>query len=765
MRLVLLLAVGLCIASPLAGQAPGLQLDRVAAAERAWASGDRDAARRWASPVAAAWERAQGGEGWSASAQIVAGRAWRILGEDDPAAVRQALAAFDAATRLDSASVEGRLWAGDLLLERYNAPDARVEYREVLAREGGNARALLGLARAAAFEGSGDAAPLAMRSVAADDRYAPALHFLAQLLLESEQYDSARVVAERGLALDSTLVEGWGTLGAVHWLADDSASFVATERRVTAIVPRPASFHVAIAEAAARHRRYADAVRFATRGTELDSLSARAWGVRGINQLRVGAIDSGRASLERAFARDPFHIWHKNTLDLLDRMAGFRTMRTARFEIVAPARDAELLGTILGPLLEAAYDALVERYDYRPPTPIRLELFARHADFSVRTVGLTGMGALGVSFGTVLAMDAPAARPPGSWNIGSTAWHELAHTFTLGASAHRVPRWVSEGLSVVEERRARAGWGAHASVDFLMALHRGELLPISRLNEGFTRPTGPGQLTLSYYQASLVMEQLEADFGITAIQRLLRAYADGLDSEAALIAATGLGSDSLDARFTGWLRERFAVPLAGLASEEGGVFGPTWAAGQEALAVGNARAAVTAFRTASERFPEYGGADGPLAGLALAYLAVGDTVRALEALVGVTSRDETALEANQLEARVRLARGDSTTAMAALERATWIAPEDVVVRRRLAEVAGGQQAHAVVVRERRAIAALSRTDPLTARTDLAEALLEAGDPSAARAELLTVLEAAPAYERAQALLLRARAMRTGGGTP
>ena len=758
-----LLLLGLCVAAPLSGQDATLRLDRAASAERDWAGGDREAARRWASPVARAWERAQGGEGWSASAQIAAGRAWRILGEEDPAAVRQALAAFDAATRLDTASVEGRLWAGDLLLERYNAPDARVEYREVLSRDEGSARALLGLARAAAFEGSTDAAPLAMRSVAADDRYAPALHFLAQVLLESEQYDSARVVAERGLALDSTLVEGWGTLGAVHWLADDSASFAATERRVTAILPRPAAFHVAIAEAAARHRRYADAVRFATRGAELDSLSARAWGVRGINQLRVGAIDSGRASLERAFARDPFHIWHKNTLDLLDQMAGFRTVRTARFAIVAPARDAELLGTVLGPLLEEAYDLLVARYDYQPPTPIRLELFARHADFSVRTVGLTGMGALGVSFGTVLAMDAPAARPAGSWNIGSTAWHELAHTFTLGASAHRVPRWVSEGLSVVEERRARPGWGAHASVDFLMALHRGELLPISRLNEGFTRPTRPGQLTLSYYQASLVMEQLEADFGVTAIRRLLRGYAEGLDGEAALIAATGWGSDSLDARFTNWLRTRFAVPLTALAAD-GDVFGPTWRTGQEALAVGNPVAAVTAFGAAHDRFPEYGGADGPLSGLALALLATGDTTRALEAIAGVTTRDETALDANQLEARVRLARHDTTGAMQALTRATWISPEDVTIRRTLAEVAAARQVHAVSVRERRAIAARARTDPLTARTDLAEALLAAGDAAGARRELLTVLEAAPAFERAQALLLRARAQRHEGGT-
>src|SRR5207253_3008380 len=79
--------------------------------------------------------------------------------------------------------------------------------------------------------------------------------------------------------------------------------------------------------------------------------------------------------------------------------------------------------------------------------------------FSVRTVGLAGLGALGVSFGTTLAFDSPAAKDAGPFNWGSTVWHELAHTFTLGSTEHRIPRWLSEGLSVYEEHRARPGWG------------------------------------------------------------------------------------------------------------------------------------------------------------------------------------------------------------------------------------------------------------------------------------------------------------------
>ena len=66
--------------------------------------------------------------------------------------------------------------------------------------------------------------------------------------------------------------------------------------------------------------------------------------------------------------------------------------------------------------------------------PIRIEIYRSHEDFSVRTVGLSGLGALGVSFGRVVAMDSPAARRVGEFNWGSTLWHELGHVFTLGAT-------------------------------------------------------------------------------------------------------------------------------------------------------------------------------------------------------------------------------------------------------------------------------------------------------------------------------------------
>ena len=141
-----------------------------------------------------------------------------------------------------------------------------------------------------------------------------------------------------------------------------------------------------------------------------------------------------------------------------------------------------------------------ERFRILPATDVS------HADFSVRAVGLAGLGALGVAFGNVLAIDEPPARRPGDFSWASVLWHEFTHTITLGATDNRVPRWVSEGLSVYEERKARPGWGQNVSPAFLKAFEEKKLVPASRLNDGFVRPAYPQQVIFSYYEASLLCE-------------------------------------------------------------------------------------------------------------------------------------------------------------------------------------------------------------------------------------------------------------------
>ena len=57
------------------------------------------------------------------------------------------------------------------------------------------------------------------------------------------------------------------------------------------------------------------------------------------------------------------------------------------------------------------------------------------------------------------------------------------------------------------------------------------------------------------------------------------------------------------------------------------------------------------------------------------------------------------------------------------------------------------------LRERKAVLATGPSDVNEARYQVARAMLAAGDPTGARREILTVLENAPGFEKAQALLL------------
>ena len=69
------------------------------------------------------------------------------------------------------------------------------------------------------------------------------------------------------------------------------------------------------------------------------------------------------------------------------------------------------------------------------------------------------IGALGVCFGRVVTMDSPQRTPPGEFQWEATLWHELGHVITLQMSNQRVPRWLTEGISVYERKARAAGVG------------------------------------------------------------------------------------------------------------------------------------------------------------------------------------------------------------------------------------------------------------------------------------------------------------------
>jgi tetratricopeptide (TPR) repeat protein len=707
---------------------------------------------------------------------VAVGGAMRYLGRRDPQLYRDALKALDEAIAADSGNLAAQVQAGELFLEKYNSGDARAVFLAVLKRNPRHPDALLGLARQLQFDGQSGVAEQVTRALATNPNHIGARVMQASLHLDAERYDEAKREVEQALAIDSASIQAMAVLGAVHHLKGDRGSFQAVVRRALARNPASAELYHTLAELSARHRRYSDAAAFARQGVEADSTAWETWGLLGINLLRTPAHAQARQSLELAFRGDPYNVWIKNTLDLLDAQAGYRESKSPRFVFLIEGKEAPLLAPYFAEVAEEAWSRLAERYNYRPADPVRLEVYRRHADFSVRTAGLPGFGALGVSFGTMLAMDSPASRDRGAFNWASTTWHEIAHTFTLGVTENKVPRWLSEGLSVLEERRTGRGWGAQATLDFLLAWKQQRLLPVSRLNDGFISPTYPGQVIHSYYQASLVCEMIERDFGWPKVRALLDQYRRDRTPEDAFKEALGITLAEFDRRFTGYMNQRFAAPLAAIippagpptedpaaaiaaASRNQGDLLAQLQAGRILLAANRADEAIPFLERAKVLFPGYGGPDSPYRLLAQVFRQ-SDPRRAEQELARYSDLTESDVDANLELAAIRLELGDSAGAATALKRAIWIHPYDPAVHSQLASLLVSQKDYAAAARERAAVVALDPVDRSEALYQLALVQFQGNDLPGARRNVLAALELAPGFERAQSLLLQIR--RAGG---
>lgn len=711
------------------------------------------------------------------SAELTAvGIAVRHLGVEESQLLQDALRAFDEAVAADPSNPEPHLRTGQLFLDTYRSPDARESYQQVLARNPRHPQAILGMALAHEFDGSPEAMGTARSALEINPDLVPARTLLARLHLRLEEYPAAEEEARAALEVNPSSLEALSVLAATWFLRDRHEDFEAVRGQVRALNPQYPGLLTTVADMAVQTRRYADAVTLAAEAVAIDPYSWKARGILGINQLRVGAIEEGQAELERAFAGDPFNPWYKNTLDLLDTFERYRITETEHFIIAIDGREAELLAPFVAELAERTYQALAERYQYEPPTPIRLELFPSHADFSVRTVGLAGLGALGVSFGSVVAMDSPSARNRGEFNWASTLWHEIAHVFHLALSNHRVPRWLAEGFAVYEQRRGAPSWGHNLNPGFLIAYHQGRVLPVSQLNNGFVRPSYGDQVVHSYYQASLVCELIARDHGPEALVAMLREYAAGATTEEVFERVLGTEIERFDRIFTDYFEERFAGALAAteplpalaergsrapdevrrLAVAHPDNFMAQMAMGAQLFDEDRVDEAEEYLARARDLFPEYAGPGSPGWLLARIHMQRGDSAGALGELEALTGIDESFLEANLEESQLREAAGDGAGAIEALQRAVHIYPFDEETHGRLAELAAGRALHPVAVRAREALVALDPVDLAGALYRLALAQYQAGDVVRARRTVLRALERAPNFEAAQDLLMTLR---------
>lgn len=671
--------------------------------------------------------------------------------------------AYRRAHNADPQDVQNLFQWAELFREKYNEADAQRTYEEALEINPHRADLLVGYARSfGSFEKQEE---LARQALKENPRGVDALVLLAELQILDGQYAGAIGMLNQALEINPASMPALAQLASAQFLSGDTTAFGETERRATEINPRNAGFYITLAENCVRRFRYPDAVTFGRKAVEADRSNVSAVASYGVSLLRLGNVREARPYLEAAFERDPFNLFVANTLTLLDSYEGFDTIESEHFELLIDRSERDLLGPAILSLAEEAYDALSARYGYRPEGKIRIEAYSDPDDFAVRIAGVPHLGLLGVSFGDVVAFDTPKALGSEPHNWARTLWHELAHTMAIGASKNHVPRWFTEGLSVYEEQLARPEWGREMELELFAALDADRLLPLDKIDQGFTRPSFPGQVLLSYYHASRVIAYIANRYGAESITRILTTMAENKPVDQAIREVTGTDMASLDRNFRAWLRQErqpYASLLAGALGSaasaspagSGNTFFKRLEEGHALLESGSDREAEAKFLEAIDLYPGYtlqGNAYEPLAAI---YEKRGDTVKRIEILERFLSfSDYGAPQAREL-ARLYHEAGDDEKAMRYLLRSIDVEPYDREARALLADLFETQGRYEEAVNERRALLALDPVDKAAAYYGLASSLYKNRQISEAKRAVLQALELAPGYREAQKLLLQ-----------
>src|SRR5690606_7341834 len=120
--------------------------------------------------------------------------------------------------------------------------------------------------------------------------------------------------------------------GAAAFLQRDQRAYQAARTQAAALYPGSAVFLTKVADLAGQARRYAESVDLARQAVAIDSTSWAARTTAGLGAFRLGHFDEAAVALNAAFRGDPYNVWVKNTLDLLDTYPQYDTHRSARFE-------------------------------------------------------------------------------------------------------------------------------------------------------------------------------------------------------------------------------------------------------------------------------------------------------------------------------------------------------------------------------------------------------------------------------------------------
>jgi Tfp pilus assembly protein PilF len=637
---------------------------------------------------------------------------------------------------------------GRLMLEHWQPDIASDLFNEALELKKDCAPAYLGLALVAAGNFGADAAEFARKALSIDPKLVEAQELLARLALEDNDNAKAAEEAQKALRIDPNSVQAKAVLASLDWLAD---------KKETAWDPRDARGYETVGHFFVMNRRYDEGIEYYRKAIALDPGLYPARSQLGINLMRMGQDEEAYQQLETCFKNDFKDAATVNSLNLLETYKKFVTFQAGGTILKFDKKEADVLRPYFQLEMERIMAAYQKKYKLQLDGPVQVEVYPNHDDFAVRTLGMPGLGALGVTFGHTIAMDSPSGRPPGQFHWASTLWHEMSHVFTLTMTNSRVPRWFTEGIAVHEETVVSPEWGDRLAPEEIAAIKDKTLLPIAELDRGFIHPKSPLQVGVSYFQAGRICDYITDKYGWDTILAMLHDYAADQDTSAVIRKELKMEPAEFDKRFFAfveadtkktvdnfddWKKRIKQVNEMSKAKDYDGVV-------KEGLAI-------------RDFYPDYVEAGSVYEFLAAAYVAKDDKAAAtdqLERYVHAGGRNPASIE--QL-GKLLTDAGNKKEAAAILERLNYIYPLDNDQHRTLGTLWLDQGNVPGAIREFGAVVAHNPIDPAEAHYQLARAFNLNHQPAKAEDELVSALEAAPTYRPAQKLLLELNAAENTG---
>ena len=689
--------------------------------------------------------------------------------------------AFDLIRDLGAVAYVG---AGDLAYRNQGYDIAEKHYLKALEKQPKNQDALAGLIEC--YQKSHDerieGVMNTLRGINPNHPRADAVR--TEQLLEVGRTEEASEIIEKQLAINPISHRFRALKVAMLFLDDELEAMQSVINEALDYNPIHSEIYRTPGRLASRHYRFQEGLEFQEKALESDADDYEARALYTLDLMRLGRELEGREELQRAFEADPFNVQLYNLLQLMDTLATFETLERGAFVLRLPKDEEPILGEAALDLLDEAIMQMEAKYDVELEKPILVEMFDNHDDFMVRSVGLPGnAGHLGICFGKLVTMDAPSVRPRGSSNWRSVLWHEFVHVITLQKTKNRMPRWLSEGISVFEEGERSTAWWNRLDPNYMQIIAHEGIPELSEIDAFFTKPKSSMHLMFGYFIAGDFVRFYVNEYGHGALVAALSQIAEGTHAEEALLHAAESTSDDLNNAFNAHLEERFrpfdnlpqaqkdkpGIPeiLAGRLPD-GGLFGganqrtrrprspftDAMTEAEDAIEAEDWEKAEEALLRAYALFPDYGGSDAPLRSLAQVYMRLDrpDSYReTLELLVKASPQElDATIELLDLYQR----EGDWPKVAAQADWALGIDPYSPELYRALVDALAKTQRGYEALDALEVLTHLDSGKASNYRLQRAQILTEMKDWEPAKREVLLLLEELPHYWKAQELLLR-----------